>query len=133
MIYKKDIFTQENFDSILIKKVGNRLENNQFSDSLKVALIYLTEKIRERTGLHDLDGDKLVTKAFSVSNPLIKINELKTESERNEQKGIMLILQGIYSAFRNPLNHSTIIINEAECIRKLIIIDTILSYVNISV
>jgi len=132
MIFKKEIFTSDNFDSNLIKEIGNRLENLQYSDSLKVALLYLTHRIREKTGLADLDGDKLVTKAFNPNNPLIKINNLETESEKNEQKGIMFILQGIYSAFRNPLNHTSIIINEDECIRKLIIIDTILSYVNIN-
>ena len=131
MVLSKEIFNNENFDSNLVKQVGKRLENSEYSDALKSALIYLTERIREKTELHDLDGEKLVTTAFSPNNPIIKINNFITESDKSEQKGIMQILQGIYSAFRNPLNHSNIIINEIDCIKKLIIIDTVLSYVNI--
>lgn len=130
MIFTKKNFNIQNFNNALVHAVGSRLENELYIDALKSALIYLTERIREITGDHNLDGDSLVTKAFSLNNPIIKINNLITESEKNEQKGIMQMLQGVYSAFRNPLNHSNVAMTEEECIKKLIIIDTLLTYVN---
>jgi len=126
----KKIFNNDTFDKELVRCVSSKLDNSEYTDSLKTALIYLTERIRNITGLHDLDGDSLITRSFSPSNPLIKINELRTESDRSEQKGTMQILQGIYSAFRNPINHSMLNISENECIRKLIFIDTMLGYIN---
>ena len=126
----KKIFNNDTFDKELVRCVSSKLDNNEYTDALKTALIYLTERIRNITGLHNLDGDSLITKSLSLANPLIKVNELLTDSDKNEQKGIMQILQGIYSAFRNPINHSMLNISENECIRKLIFIDTMLYYIN---
>lgn len=126
----KEIFNEDIFNIDLVGCVASKLENEEYTDALKTALIYLTEQIRDISGLHDLDGDSLVTRAFSPTNPMIKVNDLRTDSDRNEQKGTMQILQGMYSAFRNPINHSMLNISENECIRKLIFIDTMLGYIN---
>ena len=130
MILNKNIFTNENFTRELVEAVDNRLENKQYEDAVKQALLYLTNVVREKTGLTE-DGYSLMSKTFKKDNPAIKINNLITDTDKNEQQGVMLIGQGIYSAFRNPLNHSIHTrLTEKECIRQLIIIDMMLDYAN---
>lgn len=60
--------------------------------------------IRKLTGLTS-DGSQLIDDAFGEPKPLLALNSLRTQTERNEQKGLMLLLKGCTSAFRNPTAH----------------------------
>ncbi|MGE3813103.1 MAG: TIGR02391 family protein [Candidatus Nanopelagicales bacterium] len=62
------------------------------------------ERIREMTGL-DLDGHTLVDAAFLGGSPALALNSLRTDTERNEQRGIANLMKGCFSAFRNPTAH----------------------------
>ncbi|WP_083768542.1 TIGR02391 family protein [Trichlorobacter lovleyi] len=61
--------------------------------------------IRERTGL-DKDGSELVTETFSLQRPILVVSTLDTESGRNDQKGFIQMLLGIYQGVRNPKAHT---------------------------
>jgi len=65
----------------------------------------VADKIRNLTGLTD-DGSTLVDKAFSVRNPMIKINDLNTSTEESEQKGFANLIKGIFGMFRNTTAHA---------------------------
>ena len=65
----------------------------------------LAEKIRERTGLTE-DGADLVAAAFRVSDPLLALNTLRSETEKSEQKGYANLLTGIFGTFRNVPAHA---------------------------
>ncbi len=51
------------------------------------------------------DGQDLMNEELSVKNPVLKLNDLRTESKRNEQIGYMLILGGCMTGIRNPRAH----------------------------
>lgn len=65
------------------------------------------------------DGDAAMTTVFSPKNPLLKACDTSTESGENEQRGLMLMLQGAMSAFRNPKAHANIKITADEAMRRL--------------
>ncbi len=65
----------------------------------------IAAKIRSLTG-HPGDGAPLVQAAFGGSNPVIAINNLKTDSEKSEQSGFLNLLIGIFGTVRNPLAHN---------------------------
>lgn len=65
----------------------------------------VADRVRSMSGLTS-DGAELVTKVFSLQNPILAINPLATESERSEQKGFTNLLVGLFGAVRNPLAHS---------------------------
>ena len=111
-----------NFDDELYSKFEKEYTAGNFSGAIKTSILYLTECIRDRTDL-DLDGDKLITKAFSVKSPLIKFNNLNTTSEMDEQVGNMMILQGLYKGIRNPRNHNLKSDNRFSCDSILILIN----------
>jgi uncharacterized protein (TIGR02391 family) len=64
----------------------------------------LAERIRSMCGL-DEDGHKLIQEAFEGASPMIAFNSLRTDTERNEQRGLANLMKGMFSAFRNPEAH----------------------------
>ncbi len=68
----------------------------------------VADKIRSRTGLTS-DGAALIDQAFGIGSagmPLLAFNSLRTETERNEQTGMMSLMKGMFSSFRNPTAHA---------------------------
>ncbi len=51
------------------------------------------------------DGQDLMNQTFSEKNPILKLNNLKTVSHRDEQTGYMLIFSGCMTGIRNPRAH----------------------------
>ena len=92
---------QNNLSDDLWNVVQTHYQNGDYTGSLRDAFIYLTTIIREKADLSG-DGTDLINKAFSESNPKIKINRLESTSEIDEQKGIANILRGCYQYIRNP-------------------------------
>ena len=61
--------------------------------------------VKLRSGRDDLDGTGLMQAVFSPKNPILRFNELKDESDRSEQAGIMYLYAGAMMGFRNPRAH----------------------------
>ena len=51
------------------------------------------------------DGAKLMRHAFSLNNPVLRLNRLRTRSERDQQQGYMDMFAGIMTGVRNPRAH----------------------------
>ena len=56
----------------------------------------------------ELDGAGLMTTAFSVQNPLIRLTALETDTDRNIQQGYMQIMTGAMIGIRNPKAHGNL-------------------------
>jgi conserved hypothetical protein TIGR02391 len=80
------------------------LQENYFHAVLE-ATKSIAWKIREKTGLNS-DGAKLIDEAFSGKSPLLKINNLRTETDISEQKGFVNLAKGLFGTFRNPTAHT---------------------------
>lgn len=68
----------------------------------------IAEKIRTRTGLTG-DGARLIDDAFGLGttgHPRLAFNSLRTESEKDEHRGLMNLMKGIFGAFRNTSAHA---------------------------
>jgi uncharacterized protein (TIGR02391 family) len=55
----------------------------------------------------DEDGYKAVDVALCGAAPKIRVNALRTTTEKGEQVGVANLAKGIFSAFRNPAAHET--------------------------
>jgi uncharacterized protein (TIGR02391 family) len=84
-----------------------QFRNGHWRDAQLNAVMAVFELIRMRTGQQS-DGDALVTRTFSLSQPLLTVGDLNTPSGRDEQVGFMTVLQGIYKGTRNPRAHSLV-------------------------
>ena len=88
----------------LSRAVEGAYEHGDYSAAIVDAIHFLGDLIRDRSGL-DSDAAALVGAAFGGQSPKLKVNQLQTESEWNEQKGLESLLRGIYKAIRNPRSH----------------------------
>jgi len=73
----------------------------------------LAQRIRDLSGVNS-DGAALVDKVFSINQPVLAFNSLRTETEQSEHKGFANLLKGCFGAVRNPLAHQPKILWEGE-------------------
>ena len=114
--------SNENVSEQLWNEIQTQYENGDYTGVIRTAFIFLTNIIRDKSGLES-DGADLINNAFSIKKPLIKINNLLTETEQSEQKGISDILRGLYLYIRNPRNHNKYEDTEDDC-------NTIILFIN---
>ena len=64
----------------------------------------LGHRLRSMSAL-DLDGHQLIDTALLGAAPRILLNAYTTVTEKNEQRGVASLTQGLFSAVRNPQAH----------------------------
>lgn len=101
-------------DDTLWNIIENHYEKEFYTDAVKDACIYLNEIIQNKTGLNEIDGEKLINMAFSEKDPKILINPNQTTTEKDIQRGTGYLLRGIVTSIRNPINHKAINYNKKE-------------------
>jgi uncharacterized protein (TIGR02391 family) len=74
--------------------------DNAVEEACKV----VAKRVRDLSGLQT-DGVGLMTTAFSPQNPKVRVNDLKNQTERDEQLGYMYLSAGLIAAARNPRAH----------------------------
>lgn len=94
------------------------LLKSEFAAAARESFIVLENAIKKNASLPNLHGKDLVAKAFSMDidkqtevitrPPLISLNKLETESQRNEQEGIKMMLMGFFQGPRNLYHHNSI-------------------------
>lgn len=92
----------------VLKFCRSELVSNNYFHAVLEATKSVADKIRQRTGL-TTDASQLVDDAFALGKtgvPILAFNSLRTESERNEQNGMINLMKGMFSAFRNPTAHA---------------------------
>ncbi len=108
-----------NIDKELLPAI-KAFRKNEYLNAARTATILLESKLRE-LGETDLYGVALVkhTLDFDFDNksntmnrpPKVQINELKTNVQRNEQKGFVSLVTGIFGGLRNVIIHDQIPLN----------------------
>lgn len=97
------------FDKVVTHEEIRKASRRLFMDgyyALAVEECYkcVNNMVKSRSGLPS-DGTPLMQAAFSPQNPALKLNSMKTESERNEQQGYKDIFAGCMMGIRNPRAH----------------------------
>ena len=90
---------------VVFEHAYQQYRNGHLRDAVLNAIVAVFDLIRERTGLK-IDGQGLVSEAFSLEKPQLVFSEIESESGRNDQKGFLQILAGAYIGIRNPKAHS---------------------------
>jgi uncharacterized protein (TIGR02391 family) len=111
---------------IILKHAYPQFIDGHFRDAVLDGIIAVFDLIRVRTGL-DLDGTDLVGRAFSLTDPVLILSELDTESGKNDQKGFIQILQGVYVSIRNPKAHSLITDLDLESAAQYLVFESLLA------
>lgn len=83
-------------------------EDGHYANAIEDACKALDGLVKMRSGRFDLSGTDLMNNVFSPKAPVLKFNDLKTESDESEQRGRMFLFSGAMLAVRNPRAHGLI-------------------------
>jgi uncharacterized protein (TIGR02391 family) len=81
--------------------------NGHCANAIEDAVKALNDLVRLRSG-ENQDGTKLMEYVFAPQDPLLAFNGLADESDRDEQKGYMMMFSGAVAGLRNPRAHKII-------------------------
>lgn len=106
-----------------------RMTDGYYADAVEAACKAVNSRVREivfNKTSEELDGAKLMRRAFSLNNPIIKIVPLDNRSGQDTQQGYMDIFAGIMTGIRNPKAHENETITKEDAFRKLIMISLLM-------
>lgn len=102
--------------------VKSRFDDGYYADAVEAAFKEINVRVkkicRERAAI-EKDGHNLMTDAFSVNHPIIKLGDISTETGLNEQRGYMEMFAGAMSGIRNPQAHNNQMISKMDAVRIL--------------
>ncbi len=88
-----------------------RFEAGFFGDAVEASFKEVNDAVKRivrDTEGRELDGASLMTTAFSPQNPIIRLTQLVTDTDRNIQQGYMQIMAGSMTGIRNPKAHGNL-------------------------
>jgi uncharacterized protein (TIGR02391 family) len=91
-----------------------------YARAVEEAYKCLDNVVRDKSGLSS-SGKDLMDKAFSEKNPILKLNALKTTSQKDEQVGYMIIFGGCMTGIRNPRAHEHQKIDSPEAALEMLV------------
>jgi uncharacterized protein (TIGR02391 family) len=79
-------------------------DDGHCSQAIFEAFKLMDKKVQQVSGSQE-SGHKLMMEAFNEARPKIKLNDLSTVSDKDEQMGFRFVFAGSMSAIRNPRGH----------------------------
>jgi uncharacterized protein (TIGR02391 family) len=101
------LFDKMQFHPKVVETSKSLFETGHYAQAIFEAFKAINNFVKEKTG-QSLDGRDLMAKVFREQDPLIKLNKLKTRSERDEQEGFKFLFMGAMVGIRNPKAHDDI-------------------------
>lgn len=89
----------------LWKAIRAHYERKDYTESVRDCMFHVCEVLREKSGLQDRDGTKLVEGALLGNSPAILINKNESTTEKDIQQGVGFAFKGLMQSIRNPLSH----------------------------
>lgn len=103
----------------IIQTSKQKFQDGHYADSVESAFKEVNTNVKKiykkRTSL-ELDGKKLMQKALTPNNPIIKLGDITSLTGKDIQEGYMNIFAGSISAIRNPNAHENIRISPERAI-----------------
>ena len=79
--------------------------NSHYDQAIFAAFKKVNNLVKKKSKQFSKDGKDLMLFTFNRNQPILKINNLVTTSEKNEQEGFMHIFAGSMQGIRNPQGH----------------------------
>lgn len=114
----------------LWRKIQAHYERNDYTEAVRDSVFHMSEVLREKGGIEDKDGSKLVDVALLGNNPAILVNKNETTTEKDFQQGIGFAFKGIMQSVRNPLSHESIQYTQDEAEVIILYINFLLNQVD---
>ena len=79
--------------------------DGHYTLAVEQAFKYINNLVKQKSGDTEKDGKDLMFSVFSNESPVLMLNPLQSESEKNEQEGYRHIYAGVMMGIRNPRAH----------------------------
>ena len=79
--------------------------DGHYASAIQMAYVCLNNLVKSKAAIPSKDGAALMRTAFSPRAPILRINELQTVSDKDEQLGFMDVFAGSMTGIRNPRAH----------------------------
>ena len=106
-----ELFTLELHPKV-IQASGALLKNGHYAEAIFETVKVLNNFVKDKAGIIDKDLSNAMAQAFNEKNPLIKLNTLQNQSDKDEQEGFKFLFMGAMKGIRNPMGHETYEITE---------------------
>lgn len=129
-LLKRRVLAKENegfwsYIHTLIYQVSEeRFHGGFYADAVESALKEVNSRVKKlyrKYRNEEKDGQDLMRKAFTPSNPFLIFEGIDTESGRNVQEGYMQIFAGAMQGIRNPKAHENLSISREDAIKRLVL------------
>jgi len=104
---------------------SKRWHAGHYGDAVQRAATFLNANLQDMTGRRDVSDSELMREVFSLSAPALNKPRLwwpgddSDLSVKSMRVGILNMLQGVFSAIRNPATHSTQDMERQEALEQL--------------
>ncbi|WP_309615469.1 TIGR02391 family protein [Salinibacterium sp.] len=100
-------FETRNIHPDLPVKVKRLYDDGYYPESTFEAFKFVEKEVKRISALRGLTGNKLMMAAFNEQSPVIHLNGMASDSDKDEQFGYRYIFAGAQSGIRNPRGHET--------------------------
>lgn len=84
------------------RAVEKLFRDGHYANAVEDACKVLDGLVKIRSARFDLSGTDLMQTVFSPKTPVLRFNELTTDTDKSEQQGMMFLYAGAMLALRNP-------------------------------
>jgi uncharacterized protein (TIGR02391 family) len=114
---RKDVYELSSLHPRIREVSENLFRDGYYSQAILEAYKTVNILVKDKSGRKELDGQGLMSTVFSLENPILKLNDLQETSDKDEQKGFMLLYMGAMTGIRNPKAHD--IVNQKDPLRTI--------------
>lgn len=109
---------------IIIRVCKEKYFDGYYADAVESAFKEVNSRCKKiyklKTG-EEKDGSDLMNSIFSVNRPLLRFENINTESGNNVQKGYMQIFSGSMTGIRNPKAHENQVLTKESAYKRLML------------
>jgi uncharacterized protein (TIGR02391 family) len=91
----------------IARAASSLYRDGHYANAVEASVKALNGLVRLRSDL-ELDGSKLMEQAFNPTSPKLRFNTLADQSDKDEQRGFMMLFSGAVAGLRNPRAHGFI-------------------------
>lgn len=113
------LFDKMQFHPELVEVSRELFKDGHYRDAIYRAFVEVVNLVK-RKSKSQLNGKRLMSTVFNPVNPIIRLNPLATQTDKDEQEGFMYLFMGAVQGIRNPKAHENIIQNNPYIALQLI-------------
>lgn len=102
-----NIFDKMRLHPKIVEVSESLFKDGHYASAILEAFKAVNNCVKQKSG-KPLDGKSLMSEVFSEKNPCIKLNDLQTQSDIDEQEGFKFLYMGAMVGIRNPKAHDRV-------------------------